>query len=136
MAQKPPAWTRFDQVGQVPLTLSQDIDTAGVPLDSGQDASVLAEQIVRGQQSIINRFVAQQRQQIALGEKDIHNASLSLDGMDVYYTHVQGLERMHYSIQPEAVVSEPKPEQVHGTPDFLAIEMPVGLAVEFLDGAN
>jgi hypothetical protein len=140
MAQKPPAWTRPDQVGQVPLMLSRNIDTSKVVAGSG-DAPALAEQIVRSQQVAINRFVALQRQQIELGNKDVHNARLPLDGMDVYYSQVQGLERMHYHIRPEARPPEPKlpveaPEQVHGQPDFLIIEIPMGLAVEFLDGAN
>jgi hypothetical protein len=132
MPQKPPAWTRFDQAGQVPLMLSRHVDTSGVAIGSG-DAVALAEQMIRSQQVAINRFVAQQRQQIELGEKDVHNARLPLDGVDVYYTQVQGLERMHYHIQPEAVSPE---ERVYGKPEFLTIPIPNGLAVEFLDGAS
>jgi hypothetical protein len=137
MAQKPPAWARSDQAGQVPLMLSRSVSSAGVSPGSEQDANALAEQIVRQQQSAINKFVARQRQQIELGEKDVHNARLPLDGMDVYYTHVQGLERMHYHIRPEAVAPKPEaPERKPTQPEFLTIEMPLGLAVEFFDGAS
>ena len=92
--------------------LSQDVDAAGVHPASGQDAHALAEQIVRQQQPVINRFVAKQRQQIEIGgaAKDVHNAFLPLDNMDVYYSHVQGLERMHYPISPEAEAPQPLPE--------------------------
>jgi hypothetical protein len=137
MAQKPPAWARSDQAGQVPLMLSRDVSSAGVSPDSGQDANTLAEQMVRQNQSVINRFVGQQRQQIELGEKDVHRAVLSLPGMDVYYTHTQGLERMHYHLRPEAAVPKPEaPEKQLGQPEFLTIEIPIGLAVEFGAGAD
>ena len=148
MAQKPPAWTRFGQIGQVPLALSRDVDTTGVHPSSGQEAHTLAEQIVRDQQPIINRFVAKQRQQIEIGALDVHTAVLLLDGMDVHYSHVQGLERMHYHISPQAKapeVPEPsvevKPEEAPkkpelGQPDFLTIDIPCFLAIEFGDGAT
>jgi hypothetical protein len=181
MPQKPPAWAPFNQAGQVPLMLSRDISTSG----SGQDAHVLAEQIVRQHQPVINRFVAIQRQQIELGGKDIHRADLSLQGMDVYYSHVQGLERLHYHVNPVAEaprpalpevpeptipappevpeptvpappepepVPEPEPKPVpepeppeekkpeerpeFGQPEFLTIDVPMGLAVVFEDGEN
>lgn len=135
MAQKPPAWARFDQAGQVPLMLSRDVNDSGVQ-DPSRDARVLAEQMVRQQQVAINRFVAVQRQQIEIGEKDIHNAWLPLDGVDVYYMHVQGLERMHYHVRPEAVVSEVPEQPVSGKPEFLTIPTMAGLAVEFFDGAT
>jgi hypothetical protein len=163
MGQKPPAWTRSDQqIGQVPLALSQDVDTTGVHPGSGQDAHALADQIVRQQQSVINRFVAKQRQQIEIGALDVHKAVLPLDGMEVYYSHVQGLERMHYHISPQAEALQPKPEALEEPevkvlerpipevleppkeeqkpeleqPDFLAIDIPCFLAVEFGDGAG
>ena len=120
MAQKPPAWTRSDQIGQVPLMLSRDVDSTGVAPGSGQSAHALADRIVRQQQPVIDRFVAQQRQQIELGSKDVHNAVLPLQGMDVYYSHVQGLERMHYHISPQAEAPEPAPE---------ALEEPVAPAL-------
>jgi hypothetical protein len=125
--------------------LSRDIDMSKVAAGSG-DVRTLAEQIVRSQQTAINRFVAVQRQQIELGERDVHNARLPLDDMEVYYTNVQGLERMHYHIRPKVPTPEPelepepevpaKEEQVHGTPDFLEVDIPIGLAVEFFDGAD
>jgi hypothetical protein len=157
MAQKPPAWARSDQIGQVPLMLSRDVNVVGVAPGSGQDAHTLAEQIVRQQQSVINRFVAKQRQQIEIGALDVHRAMLPLDGMEVYYSHVQGLERMHYHISPQAEAlptpealkepevlerpipeilklpeeqKKPEPEQ----PNFLTIDIPCFLAVEFGDG--
>jgi hypothetical protein len=137
MPQKPPAWARFDQAGQVPLMLSRDVDTSRVA-DGSSNAHTLAEQMIRSQQTAINRFVALQRQQIELGNKDVHNARLPLDGMDVYYTQVQGLERMHYHVQPKAVEVAPeleKPKE-YGEPEFLTISIPGGLAVEFFDGAS
>ncbi len=192
MAQKPPAWTRSDgQIGQVPLMLSQDVD---VPVSVGptQDPNKLAEQIVRQNQPVINKFIAQQRQQIQIGGQDVRNAALPLEGMVLYYNYVQGLERLHYHISPEVEVpplpkleipeieiptppqvSEPEvpeiptppepptveepalpkpeplpefkepevpePEDVkpqRGQPDFLYVEMLLGLAVKFGDGAS
>jgi hypothetical protein len=176
--QKPPAWSPVDQqVGQVPLMLSRDIDTTGVP--PGQDANALATQIVKEQQSVINRFVAKQRQQIEIGQRDIHNAVLPLPQMDVYYQYVAPLERMHYHITPQAEEPVPQPEPVElpeikveapiaplevpiappevpevlepeipelvqppeeepekkkESPDFLTVDIPFGLAVEFNDG--
>ena len=140
--------------------LSRDVDSTGVAPGSGQDAHTLADQIVRQQQPVINRFVAKQRQQIELGEKDIHNAALPLDGMDVHYSFVPGLERMHYHISPQAEApvpeaqaleelkvptppevpealeppEEPRKQPEH--PDFLTVEIPCFLAVEFGDGAG
>jgi hypothetical protein len=111
--EKPPSWVPVDQhVGQVPLALSQDVHTAGVQPGSGQDAQSLASQIVRQNQPVINRFVAVQRQQVELGDKDVHNAVLPLQGMDVYYQNVQGLERVHYHISPQAEAPQPPPEQL------------------------
>ncbi len=177
--------------------LSQDVDVPAVGPASGQDANKLAEQIVRQNQPVINRFIAQQRQQIQLGGQDVRNAALPLDGMVLYYNYVQGLERMHYHISPEVEVTpllksetpeveiptpptveepeapeiptppepptveepelpelpEPEPEPLpefkepevlepeevkpeRGQPDFLYVEMLLGLAVKFGDGAR
>jgi hypothetical protein len=116
--------------------LSRDVDASRVASGSS-DAHMLAEQIIRSQQAAINKFVARQRQQIELGEKDVHNARLPLDGVDVYYTHVQGLERLHYHVQPELAAVPEKPEELaYGQPEFLTIPIPGGLAVEFSDGAS
>jgi hypothetical protein len=139
--------------------LSRDIDTSKV--GAGINAYALAEQMVRSQQTAINRFVAVQRQQIELGDKDVHTARLPLDGVDVYYTHVQDLERLHYHVQPEAqpplealeelkvpippavpeaeipaLPEEEKKKPEPGQPDFLTLDIPMGLAVEFFDGAS
>ena len=134
MSQKPPAWSNPEQTGQVPLMLSRDVDTTGVQPGSGADAYGLAEQIVRQNQPIINRFVAKQRQQIEIGgtAKDVHNAFLPMAGMDVYYTHVQGLERMHYHISPEAeapvlpleALEEPKIPPLVPEPEAPEIKLP------------
>lgn len=137
MGQKPPAWARFDQAGQVPLMLSRTVDDSGVQ-DPSQSANVLAEQMVRQQQAAINKFVAIQRQQIELGDKDVHNAFLALDGMDVYYTHVQGLERMYYDIRPEAVapVSEleiPPFQHIVDIPPPLEAGISFGVSFAFHD---
>ena len=161
--EKPPSWVPVDQhVGQVPMALSRDVDTAGVHPASGQNASELATKIVRENQPVINRFVAMQRQHVELGEKAIHNSVLALQGMDVYYQNVQGLERMHYHISPQAEAPEqpeqleeaklpvppvqelpeppeeklPPPEEKKTEPEFLTIDMMLGLAVEFGDRAD
>jgi len=128
--------------------LSREVNAASVHPSSGQDANALADQMVRQQQAAINKFVARQRQQIELGEKDVHYARLPLPGIDVHYTQVQGLERLHYHISPEAEARAPLPEpealeelkpegpKQLGQPDFLTVEIPFGLAVEFGDGAT
>jgi hypothetical protein len=84
----------------------------------------------------INKFVARQRQQIELSGTDIHQARVPLPGMDVHYNYVQGLERLHYHVSPEAQarpLPEEKPAKVLGQPDFLTVDIPYGLAVEFFD---
>lgn len=115
--ERPPAWVPVDQsVGQVPIGITQDVDNTHVSPKSGQDAHTLAAQIVRENQPLINRFVAVQRQQVELAEKDIHNSVLPLRDMTVYYQNVGGLERMHYHINPK--VDEPpevKPPEVEET---------------------
>ena len=145
MAQKPPAWSQFAGAGQVPLMLSRNVDTAGVHPSSGQDPIVLAEQMVREQQATINKFVARQRQQIEISGVDVHNARLPLPGIDVHYSHVQGLERMHYHISPEAEARVPVQEKLaekyeeekeYEELNFLTVDIPFGLAVEFFDGAS
>ena len=109
MPEKPPAWTPSDgTIGQVPLQASYDVDPVGAP---GVDANVLAAKIVRDQQPIINRFIKVQRQQIEIGQRDVHRAMLPLPGMDIYYQYVAGLERMHYHVNPEAEVLPEQPEQ-------------------------
>jgi hypothetical protein len=98
--QNPPAWTPSDgEIGQVPIAVTQDVDTTGVPAD--QNAHALAEQIVRDNQPAISRFVKNQRQQIEIGHETVRRAVLPLDKMDVYYQYVAPFERMHYHISPE-----------------------------------
>jgi len=193
MPEKPPSWSPFGEVGQVPIAVSQDVNTAGVDPSSGQDAHSLASQIVRQQLPVIFRFIANQRQQIEISGRDIRKATLPLEDMDVHYSYIQGLERMHFHVSPRAgpptppeeqlLVGEPtlpevpKPPEVtepelpqvpeakipeakipelekppekpkeeelekeaekkaFGHPNFLTIDVPYGLAVEFGDGAG
>jgi outer membrane biosynthesis protein TonB len=118
--EKPPAWVPVDQqVGQVPIIISGDIDQVGVPPSSGQDPNKLANQIVRENQPVINRFVAMQRQQVEVGEKDFHSSVLPLKDMDVFYQNLLGIERLHYHITPK--IEEPTPPAVQDQPD---IELP------------
>jgi hypothetical protein len=107
MVQKPPAWSRSDAAGQVPLMLSRVVDTTGVAPGSGHDPFMLAERMIRQQQPAIDRFVAKQRQQIEISGTDVHRSALPLPGIDVNYSFVQGLERMHYRISPEAEAPVP-----------------------------
>ena len=118
--EKPPAWVPVDQhVGQVPIVISGDIDPIGAPLTSIQDPNKLANQIVRENQPVINRFVAMQRQQVEVGEKDFHSSVLPLKDMDVFYQNLLGVERLHYHITPK--IEEPPPPAVQDQPD---IELP------------
>lgn len=194
MPEKPPFWTdSAGQIGQVPIMIGQDINTAGVDPASGQNAHALAAQIVRQNQPVINKFVRVQRQAITVGGLDVHSSVLPLQDMEVYYSYVQGLERMHYHVSPQAEAPQPepspseepakpippevpqfpepkvpepetpeipeppevqepelkepelpeeeKPEEEEkkeelGHPDFLGIDLVLGLAVEFGDGAG
>jgi len=193
MPDKPPAWSPFGEAGQVPIAVSQDVDSTGVAPNSGQDAHALAAQIVRQELPVIFRFIANQRQQIELSGRDIRKATLPLPDLDVHYSYIQGLERMHFHVSPragpptppgeefpleeprspevpeppevpefelpkvpeakvpEAEIPEPEkppekpkekePEEVEekkafGHPNFLTIDVPYGLAVEFGDGAG
>jgi hypothetical protein len=144
MAQKPPAWAPSSgRIGQVPLMLSRDVDATSVHPSSGQDANVLADEMVREHQPIINRFVAKQRQQIEISGRDVHNAMLPLPDMDVHYSHVQGLERMHYHISPQAEAREPElplekleipaPPEAPELPETPEFEMP---GLEMPEGAE
>jgi hypothetical protein len=127
--EKPPAWVPIDQhVGQVPIIISGDIDQVGVPPSSGQDPNKLANQIVRENQPVINRFVAMQRQQVEIGEKDFHSSILPLKDMDVFYQNILGIERLHYHITPK--IEEPLPPVVPDQPDIQLLEPP---AVEELE---
>ena len=115
--EKPPAWVPVDQhVGQVPIIISGDIDPIGVPPTSGQDVNKLANQIVRENQPVINRFVAMQRQQVELGEKDFHSSVLPLKDLDVYYQNLLGIERLHYHITPK--IEEPEPPAARDQEDI------------------
>jgi len=193
MPEKPPSWSPFGEVGQVPIAVSQDVNTAGVDPSSGQNAHALAQQIVRQQLPVIFRFVANQRQQIELSGRDIRKATLPLEDLDVYYSYILGLERLHFHVSPRAEppippgeqflleeptfpevpkppevpefelpqvpeakipeakipelekpLEKPKEEQpeeevekkAFGHPNFLTIDVPYGLAVEFGDGAG
>lgn len=120
--EKPPAWVPVDQsVGQVPIIISGDIDQVGVPPSSGQDPNKLANQIVRENQPVINRFVAMQRQQVEVGEKDFHSSVLPLKDMDVFYQNIMGIERLHYHITPK--IEEQPPPAVSDQPD-IELEVP------------
>lgn len=115
--ERPPGWVPVDQsVGQVPLKITSDVDSASISPKPDQDIHALAAQIIRDNQPIINRFVAVQRQQVELGEKDVHNNVLPLVGLTVYYQNVQGLERMHYHVTPQveepAAIKVPEQEEV------------------------
>ena len=173
------------------MAVTQNVDLSGVPASATADATRLASEIVRQNQPVINRFVKVQRQEIETGGLDVHSSVLPLKDMSVYYSYVQGLEKMHYHLtpqveappeipQPEAPPEEPgppapgeppetpalpqppegpeapkvpeekppeemkppeeeKPEEEKkegGKPDFLEIDIPIGLAVEFGDGAG
>jgi hypothetical protein len=128
MAQKPPAWTRSDAIGQVPLMLSRDVDATSVHPSSGRNADILADEIIREHQPVINRFVAKQRQQIEISGRDVHNAVLPLPDMDVHYSHVQGFERMHYHISPQAEALKPEPPleelKIPTPPEMPELELP------------
>lgn len=191
--ERPPSWVPIDQgVGQVPMSVTTSIDGANVA--PPQDPQKLATDIIRQNQPVINRFVAVQRQQIGVGGLDVHSSILPLKDMTVYYSYVQGLEKMHYHLAPQAeappevpepaaqadeyhppvtqepelsrpVEPEPKvpepegppavpevelppeekppkeelPEEEKkekGEPEFLEIDMPCYLAVQFGDGAG
>ena len=195
--ERPPSWVPSDQsTGQVPIVITEDVDATHVSPKSPQDVHKLATQIVRENQPLINRFVAVQRQQVELGEKDLHKNTLPLKDLTVYYQNVGGLERMHYHIKPKfeeppeapaqpseveapsqprsielpetpkietrepevpepdkpPEFEEPKPpeppeppeekwepeeeEKRRGEPEFLQIDIPCFLAVEFGDGAG
>lgn len=115
----PPSWVPVDQhVGQVPIRITRDVDSASISPKPETDVNALAKQIIRDNQPIINRFVAVQRQQVEVGEKDVHNNVLPLKDLTVYYQNVQGLERMHYHVSPK--VEEPAevkiPEQAEAKP--------------------
>lgn len=99
--------------------ISGDIDPIGAPLTSIQDPNKLANQIVRENQPVINRFVAMQRQQVEVGEKDFHSSVLPLKDMDVFYQNLLGVERLHYHITPK--IEETPPPAVQDQPD---IELP------------
>lgn len=115
--EKPPGWVPVDQhVGQVPIAISGDVDQVGVPPSSGQDPNKLANQIVRENQPVINRFVAMQRQQVEIGEKDFHSSVLPLKDMDVFYQNLLGVERLHYHITPK--IEETPPPAVSDQPDI------------------
>ena len=105
------------------MVLTRDINTTGVAPGSEANATALAEGIVQQNQSAINRFVGVQRQQIEISDKAVHRAVLALDGMNVYYTNVQGLERMHYNIRPEAE-ARPPPEELPPVERLPAPEVP------------
>ena len=112
--ERPPSWVPVDQhVGQVPLAITTDVDSSSIVPRPELDINALAKQIVRDNQPIINRFVAVQRQQVELGDKDIHNNVLPLRDLTVYYQNVGGMERMHYIISPKV---EAPPEKVAEPP--------------------
>ena len=107
--ERPPGWVPVDQgVGQVPMPITTSVDGANVP--PPQDANKLATEIIRQNQPIINRFVAVQRQQIGIGGLDVHSSILPLKDMTVYYSYVQGLEKMHYHLAPQAEAAPEVPE--------------------------
>jgi hypothetical protein len=97
-------------VGQVPMSITTSVDASNVA--SPQDANKPATEIIRQNQPVINRFVSIQRQQIEIGGLDIHSSILPLKDMSVYYSYVQGREKMHYHIAPqvEAAPEIPQPE--------------------------
>ena len=118
--EKPPAWVPVDQhVGQVPIVISGDIDQVGIPPSSGQDPNRLANQIIRENQPVINRFVAMQRQQVEVGEKDFHSSVLPLKDLDVFYQNLLGVERLHYHVTPK--IEEAPPPALRDQED---IELP------------
>lgn len=104
-------------VGQTPLVIDQAINSAGVSPKATQDIHALAKQIIRDNQPIINRFVSVQRQQVELGEKDIHSNVLPLRDLTVYYQNVGGLERMHYHISPKVEEPPEKPAEPPAAPE-------------------
>jgi hypothetical protein len=99
--ERPPGWVPVDQgVGQVPMPITTSVDGSNVA--PPQDANKLATEIIRQNQPVINRFVKVQRQEIELGGLDVHSSILPLKDMTVYYSYVQGLEKMHYHLTPQA----------------------------------
>lgn len=99
--ERPPAWVPVDQgVGQVPMPITTDVDGSNVA--PPQDPQKLASEIIRQNQPVINRFVKVQRQEIEVGGLDIHSSILPLKDMTVYYSYVQGMEKMHYHLAPQA----------------------------------
>ena len=116
--ERPPSWVPVDQhVGQVPIVITAGVDGSNVSPKAQQDINALAKQIVRDNQPIINRFVAMQRQQIEIGEKDIHNNVLPLKELTVYYQNVGGLERMRYHIAPKVDAPPEVPEPPPAAPE-------------------
>jgi hypothetical protein len=112
--ERPPGWVPVDQhVGQMPMVITSDFNPAGVPSDV--NPRPLADQIVRQNQPVINRFVSIQRQQIEVGGLDIHSSVLPLKDMSVYSSYVQGREKMHYHVTPQVEVL-PEPPQAQEEP--------------------
>jgi hypothetical protein len=115
--ERPPSWVPVDQgVGQVPMPITTAVDSSNVA--PPQDANRLATEIIRQNQPVINRFVSVQRQQIEVGGLDIHSSILPLRDMTVYYSYVQGMEKMHYHLAPQAEAASelPATQEVPETP--------------------
>lgn len=117
--ERPPGWVPVDQgVGQVPMPITTSVDGANVAPPA--DPQKLATEIIKQNQPVINRFVKVQRQEIELGGLDVHSSILPLKDMTVYYSYVQGLEKMHYHLTPQAEaapeVSQPQAPELPGPP--------------------
>jgi hypothetical protein len=107
--ERPPSWVPVDQgLGQVPMPITTSVDSSNVA--PPQDANRLATEIIRQNQPVINRFVSVQRQQIEIGGLDIHSSILPLRDMTVYYSYVQGMEKMHYQLAPQAEAAPEIPQ--------------------------
>ena len=123
MVYRPPLIVPFGRSNAVPPSLRVDVDPTG--------EYSTAERAVHANLSQINRFVAQQRQQVSLSPIAYRRAAANFDGLTLFYTNNNGLETIHYVIP--TIPPAPSPET---TPleDYDVTVLPACCAVAYEDG--